>query len=122
MTQAISYLTEHYNDIDFKFKMAPLETNILAAKIQSRHVSNKEYKIFIKYDPHSSGIDSITGHYCTCKAGLRTLGCCAHVAAVILYLGHLRYNSAQFHPARKIQSLFCDGKAVIPDDSEDDSL
>ena len=122
MTQAISYLTEHYNGIDFKFKMAPLETNILAAKIQSRHVSNKEYKIFIKYDPNSSGIDSITGHYCTCKAGLRTLGCCAHVAAVILYLGHLRYNSAQFHPARKIQNLFCDGKAVIPDDSEDDSL
>ena len=92
-------------------------------RLKSNDVTYRtEYKIFIKYDPHSSGIDSITGHYCTCKDGLRTLGCCAHVAAVILYLGHLRYNSAQFHPARKIQSLFCDGKAVIPDDSVNDSL
>ena len=34
---------------------------------------------------------SITGWYCQCKVGARTIGCCAHVAAVLWYLGHQRH-------------------------------
>ena len=34
---------------------------------------------------------SITGWYCQCKVGDRTIDCCAHVAAVLWYLGHQRH-------------------------------
>lgn len=34
-----------------------------------------------------------TGWYCQCKAGQRTVGCCAHVATVVWYLGWARHHS-----------------------------
>ena len=122
MTQAISYLTEHHDGKQFSFKFCFPDKNVLLAKIQSRHVSQREYKILVKYNPESSGIESIIGHYCSCKSGLRTLGCCAHIGAIVLLLSHMSYDSAEFNPAKKIHSLFSDGKIVIPDDSEDDSI
>lgn len=32
----------------------------------------------------------IPGWYCECKVGPRTVGCCAHVASVLWYLGYAR--------------------------------
>ena len=55
--------------------------------MQSRHTSAKAYQVWIKYEE-----DRVTGWYCLCKTGARTIGCCAHIAAVIWYLSFDRYN------------------------------
>ncbi len=36
---------------------------------------------------------SILGYCCSCTPGLRTVGCCSHVATLIWYLGFRRYQS-----------------------------
>ena len=61
---------------------------ILRVHIQSRHRTSKQYYLWVEWDPKVNGSKSVTGWYCTCKAGMRTVGCCAHIAAVIWYLGN----------------------------------
>lgn len=39
------------------------------------------------------GFEAISGYYCSCKVGERTLGCCSHVTSVVRYLGHDRHLS-----------------------------
>ncbi|GFU42507.1 hypothetical protein TNCV_4556301 [Trichonephila clavipes] len=39
--------------------------------------------------------------YCQCKVGARVVGCYAHVASVLWYLGYWRHN----HTQRKTPSL-----------------
>ena len=43
-------------------------------------------------------ISSVTGWYCTCPAGMRTVGCCAHIAAVIWYVA--RYDPDKYFCVR----------------------
>lgn len=60
-------------------------------KIQSRYTSSKKYFWWIKInndDPH----DPIVGWFCECKAGARTVGCCAHLATIIWYLGNRKHS------------------------------
>ena len=33
--------------------------------------------------------------YCKCQSGNRTIGCCSHICAVLLYLGHSRFEPLQ---------------------------
>ena len=50
---------------------------------------------------------SITGWYCECKNGTRTLGCCCHVATVIYYLSVLRHEPMKPNkPAESLISVF----------------
>ena len=35
--------------------------------------------------------ESITGWFCTCKCGARTVGCCAHICSVVWFLGYARH-------------------------------
>lgn len=120
MKQAISYLAEHMMDQTFSIELCLQEDHLIKTRIQSRHQSSKSYINFIKYDPSISGIESITGYTCQCKNGLRTIGCCCHVAAVIYYLSNGRYQSEIFKPAEKLNQLFDHIPSIINDDSEED--
>ena len=56
--------------------------------MQSRHTSSKTYNLWIQYEPE----EKISGWYCQCKTGARTIGCCAHIAAVIWFLSFERFE------------------------------
>lgn len=86
---AKSYTHEHF-DIDGKYETL-INTDIeglICAKIQSRHVSAKQYLCWIG---HEDGI--VTSWYCKCKGGSRVVGACAHVTSVIWYLSYARHNN-----------------------------
>ncbi|GBP85462.1 hypothetical protein EVAR_64760_1 [Eumeta japonica] len=121
--QAISYLAELLDE-NGAFKMAYVkdQTKILKIQVQSRHISKKVYRCFIKYHPEAEGIHTIQQYCCECANGLRTVGCCSHVAAVIYYLSHGRYLSKIQRPNERLSSLFQnEGLTVtIETDSDDD--
>lgn len=120
--QAICYLGEVLNE-DGTLNMAYVkeQTSILKVQIQSRHMSKKVYKCFIKYNPQVLGINSIEQYCCECANGLRTVGCCSHVAAVIYYLSYGRYLSKIPRPNEKLSSLFQnDTNVTINVDSDED--
>lgn len=58
--------------------------------MKSRHAKAKEYQVWIKYDEIQ-----VSGWYCLCKTGARTIGCCAHIASVIWYLSFYRFNTVK---------------------------
>jgi len=65
------------------------ESDIIRVKLQSRHTSSKQYQLWIRYEKDS--FDPIKGWFCQCKNGARTVGCCAHIASVLWYLGYYRH-------------------------------
>ncbi|CAC5400666.1 unnamed protein product [Mytilus coruscus] len=83
---AKSYVAEHVTENnDFEVLVHKQENNLICAKMQSRHVSARAYLLWIQYDEVT-----VLGWFCKCHAGARIVGMCAHVSAVIWYLGYAR--------------------------------
>ena len=80
-----SYAQEHI-DGNSDIHVHKDEADLLRVRIQSRHVSSKTYLLWIRF----SEIE-VTAWYCRCRAGARVVGVCAHIAAVIWYLGYARH-------------------------------
>ena len=57
------------------------------------------YHVYIVAERNNEGKDAIKEYYCTYKNGARTVGCCAHIMAIIWYLGYAKYlsNDIQIH-------------------------
>lgn len=89
--------TANRQENDFIFQVQLLEPGLLRAKIFSRFTQAIRHTIFVSFllPPLEAGQDPITGTYCTCKVGARTLGLCAHLASVIWYLGYARHQEEQ---------------------------
>ncbi|CAC5387886.1 unnamed protein product [Mytilus coruscus] len=64
----------------------------------------------------------IEGWHCTCKAGARVVGCCAHVASVLWYLGYQRLEQ-QSVSRRDFKTSILDASHIPSSDESDcDSL
>lgn len=122
-TQAISYLAEMLTDDGIlNIHVVKESSNIIRVQVQSRHIKRKCYKCFVEYVPNGKGVSAIKGHFCECANGLRTVGCCCHVAAVIYYLSYGRYLSKILRPAEILTNIFTvkDIVTVIQEDSDED--
>ena len=92
LKQARCYTLEHLSENgDYKIEIHPEAEDLLRVRIQSRHSGFKRYFLWIQLSPDDE-TDPVQSWYCQCKAGARTLGCCAHVASVIWYLGFARHE------------------------------
>lgn len=96
--------------------------NILKLVVRSRHVNRKTYHVYIEYVPNGTTIESIRRYCCNCPNGLRTVGCCSHIAAVVYYLTYARYLSRILRPAEALSDIFTSKKidTVINEDSDED--
>lgn len=95
---------------------------IVRFEVKSRHINRKTYKCYIHYDSSIAGISSIKGYCCNCPNGLRTVGCCSHVAALIYHLANGRYRSKIIRPAETLTTLFDIDNVcpVVNEDSDED--
>ena len=92
LKQAKSYTREHQSeDGEYKIDVHNLAPGLLRVRIQSRHINAKQYFCWIEYNTGNAN-EQIVAWFCQCKAGQRTVGCCAHVASVIWFLGHARHQ------------------------------
>lgn len=123
LSQTVSYLAEVYNEegvLDIHYLLE--EKKILKCEVRSRHISQKVYKCYVKYVPNTIGRGSIKEYVCDCVNGLITVGCCAHVATIIYFLGHARYSSRIIRPAEILTNLFNvqSVEPIINEDSDED--
>ncbi|XP_056022083.1 uncharacterized protein LOC125673390 [Ostrea edulis] len=90
LRMAKSYTHEHM-DVDggFEILISDEIEGMVCAKIQSRHISAKQYKCWITYTE-----GDIDGWYCKCKAGTRVVGMCGHITSVIWYLSFGRHQES----------------------------
>ena len=121
--QAVSYLAEMVaKDGKINIECVKDETNVIKVKDQSRHISCKTYKCFMRYKSNSVGVSGFTHYTCECANGKRIVVCCSHVAELIYYLSHARYLSRIFKPAEILSDIFAriNYIPVIESDSDDD--
>lgn len=106
-SQAISYLAEMMRrDGSIDMHVVKDRSNILKVQVASRHISRKTYHCFLEYIPNTNDVSGIQRHYCECTNGIRTVGCCSHLAAIIYYLSNARYMSKIIRPAKTLTKLF----------------
>ncbi|KAJ8686865.1 hypothetical protein QAD02_022659 [Eretmocerus hayati] len=122
LKQAISYLAEMMGEDDtFDLCYLKQTREILRVKVRSRHINSKTYNCYVHYAPNTVGCSGIKGHCCECANGLRTIGCCSHVSAIVYYLSHARYKARIVRPAQFSSKLFDpDVVTVIEEDSDED--
>jgi len=111
-------------DRDFGFEVMRFEPGLLRARLYSRHTQRSKYQLWISFREEFRVEEAlplpleepITGWYCQCKQGARTLGCCAHIASVLWYLGYARHEANVRYPSnvllREIQDA---GNRDLPD-------
>lgn len=100
---------QHEDNDVFEFDELIEERGLLRVRVYSRFSNATRHQLWIAYNQH--GLDRndrdnqgnneppILSYYCTCKAGARTLGCCAHVASVLWFLGYARHNNNVQYPS-----------------------
>ena len=127
ITQGETYLGEHSNVNKGKI-LIKINRNItqidsiktISAEIQSRHKNRTRHKIYIKYRPNENTSDGITGWVCSCKVGLRTVGCCSHIAGIIYYLSYLKSSELPIPMPGKTLNNFLVIPTIESDDYESD--
>jgi hypothetical protein len=82
---ADEYVKQHLNaDSEFLIEVNNEVSEILRAKLRSRFRTGKKHYLWIEFDQQLEGHNSITGHFCTCWVGSRTVGLCAHISCVCI--------------------------------------
>lgn len=123
LSQAVSYLAEIMDEqYNLTVQFVKTTPSILKLEVRSRHVNSKAYHVYIDYVPNGTTIQSIRRYCCNCPNGLRTVGCCSHIAAVVYYLSYARYLSRILRPAQALSDIFTSENihAVINEDSDED--
>ena len=85
---AKAHLYEHDNE--FELQISPDNDCLIRCRLHSRHSNVTRYFICIEFNKDDDD-EPIKDHYCQCKDGKRTVGCCGHVATVLWYLGYARH-------------------------------
>ena len=62
--------------------------------------------MYVQYLPNTNDETGIEGWYCTYKAGMKTVGCCAYIASVIYYLACGKYLKMLPNPAGLLTFFF----------------
>ncbi|XP_061176014.1 uncharacterized protein LOC133184966 [Saccostrea echinata] len=121
LRMARSYTHEH-TDIEGKYEILVSDDiqGILSAKIQSRHISARNYQCWISYN---DGV--IDGWFCKCKAGSRVVGMCGHITSVVWFLAHARHEVDSVKGVRNWSTSVNDAsdlpEIIDESDSDEDS-
>lgn len=137
ITQARSYCQMHLKENENQFKIevcfdeecrkfcgslltSTHEPRLLLANMKSRFVSQKFHKAYVLIDLNGNGSEKIIAYCCTCKNGLRTIGCCSHVTSIIWYSYYIDIEKVKF-PSPNLNNFFVNQDADHHSDSGDDS-
>lgn len=90
------------------------EAGFIRVRLFSRYRGGTRHQLWISFDqaPVEGADNPILGTYCTCQTGARTVGTCAHVAAVVWYLGHARNQAQVKYPSTMLLDRVLDVRNV----------
>lgn len=78
---------------------------LLWFNLPSRFVAARRHSIFILLEMNANGKYDLKEYTCSCKNGLRSIGCCSHVMAVIWYTLHIDHGEIRL-PSRNLNLIF----------------
>ena len=81
--------------------------NLLLSNVKSiLNIKTAQNIIFYILLDLTHSANQIKAYCCSCKNGLRTVGCCEHVMSVLWYLGHARHLPTISQPAEHLNNFF----------------
>lgn len=92
---------------------------LVFTRMNSRFRSQKSHESFILADADKNGPNAIIGHTCRCRHGLRTVGCCSHIATTIYFLCFARHHGGIRPVAGHVDNFF-QYVSIENEDEEDD--
>lgn len=95
-----------------------LKPVLMLTRMDSRFRSRKKYDVYILADAEKNGPEGIVAYCCECRHGLRTVGCCSHIATNIFYMSFARHNGGIRPVAGHVDGFF--NHAVSDDSSSED--
>jgi hypothetical protein len=107
--QSLQYTKEHMSktgDYDIQICNDPDKPCLIRAKIQSRHLNQKQYNVYVDYEPYTEGYEAIKRYYCRCGSGSRTVGMCSHTTSVVMYLGYSRHTEPKRKTFEELGNIF----------------
>lgn len=119
--QAKSYCQQHLNEWgefvvnvcdveECRQKCAQFNTEnanllLILVNFKSRFQSARTHSSYVLFDTNAEGKDVVKAHCCSCKNGLRTVGCCSHVMTIIWYLYFIDHTKIPL-PSFNLNYLF----------------
>ena len=87
-----SYAKAHLYENEFEIQVSPDHDQVVRCRLHSRYSGTTRYyiRVCIEYDNNDEN-EPIKDHFCQCKVGKRKIGCCAHVATILWYIGYARH-------------------------------
>lgn len=79
---------------------------LMLTRMDSRFRSRKNYDVYVLADADKNGPDGIVAYCCECRHGLRTVGCCSHIATNIFYMCFDRHNGGIIPVAGHVDGFF----------------
>lgn len=79
---------------------------LITAKLKSRFVSASSHQSYVLFSPSEEGFKTILEYSCDCKVGLRTVGMCSHVTALLFYFGYAPHNGGVKHICMHLKNIF----------------
>lgn len=81
---------------------------LVLSHIYSRFRKKIKYGVYVLADTSINGPEGIAEYYCECRHGLREVGCCSHIMAVIGYLSYYRHHPNEIRlVAGFMNDFFC---------------
>lgn len=85
---------------------------LVYVKLKSRFQSTQHHSTYVLFDLEATGKDVVVAYCCSCKNGLRTVGCCSHIMTIIWYVYHIDHNKLKL-PSPQLNSIFSNDEDTI---------
>lgn len=76
---------------------------LLKIRLQSKFRGGSCHSVWIEYS--ATAMQKITGHFCECMQGARTITTCGHITSVLWYLGYQRHLKPDYKPRTYGQNI-----------------
>ncbi|KMQ84797.1 vacuolar protein sorting-associated protein 13c [Lasius niger] len=107
---------------ELQIDQALAEPGFIRLRVYSRFRRAMKHQVFIAYVSENISEDEepISGYYCTCQSGARTLGTCAHVASIVWYLSYARHQPNVKYPDNSLLNAIRDTNNAFEGNEDED--
>lgn len=83
-----------------------IKSVLVMIDLKSRFVNARTYRSYVLFDSEGNDANAVLGYFCSCKNGLRTVGCCSHVMTLLYYLGFAQRSIGIKEPSPHLRNIF----------------
>jgi hypothetical protein len=121
LKMASLYTNQHLSpDSRYNLHIHKEDEGLIRVKLQSRFSRSTKHNLWIQFTPDGAGPESISGWYCSCKAGARTMGCCAHITSAVWFLGFARHNPDAVPKRRNLTAGILNATEQLAEDDDEE--